>query len=482
MTTSLLLWFSFAVLLISRSHASFYRDVLAPPRNVMRVESLEDAFQEELLTKSVPWNAHRHLQGEGEDDFYVDYSEMYSFSSYSMKYVKCQPVQYFSEDALAAGEHSPMITQDIVMLRLCPAKSCTASQQYGCHYNYAEYAIGMADYLTILLKYRAKRRDSLCAYCAACGVVYQGNSEEDAANNGGRRLEDGAAAGDDVAAAVDDAAAAEDANNAAEQQQATEAANDCTNVDSYCHDYDNECGSGEDGDPDGYLMSYEDYLDYLTCTEVRYNDHSYFVRPRCDGYKGTIKMDVFYDTYCVQYAGNDVSIKSLGMGFREGIFTEFYNGTCLDCTKTDAAPFYNTNSALCNKVHATSAKCTSDLLYNLFDGEENDATECSYIESIRFGTYDEVGKLSSATNGVTWTSAEVSNSQKVLLSLSVALCVAFIVYSCYLHHSMTNLLIKSLSHRELLPPSRHQRPGRNKQAPLLTKEDMDWEQHQPGIV
>lgn len=335
MTTSLLLWFSFAVLLFSRTNASFYRDVIAPPRNdILRVPSLEDAFQEELLAKAVPWNS-RHLQGEGEDDFYVDYSEMYSFSGYSMKYVKCQPVQYFSEDALAAGEHSPMITQDIVMLRLCPAKSCTASQQYGCHYNYAEYAIAMSDYLTVLLKYRAKRRDSLCAYCAACGVVYQGNSEEDAA--GGerrRRLEDGAAEED----AADEAAAEDEANNQ-EQQQQQNAAYDCTYVDTYCYDYDNECGSGEDGDPDGYLMAYEDYLDYLTCTEVRYNDHAYFVRPRCDGYKGSIKMDVFYDTYCVQYAGNDVSIKSLGMGFREGIFTEFYNGTCVDCTKTDTAPF-----------------------------------------------------------------------------------------------------------------------------------------------
>jgi hypothetical protein len=206
-------------------------------------------------------------------------------------------------------------------------------------------------------------------------------------------------------------------------------------------------------------------LDYLQCTEVRYNDHAYFVRPRCDGYKGSIKMDVYYDTYCVQYAGNDVSIKNLGIGFREGIFTEFYNGTCVDCTKTDAAPFYNTNSAFCNKVHSTGAKCTSDLLYNLFDGEENDATECSYIESMRFGTYDEVGKLSSATNGVTWTSAEVSSSQKVMLIFSIALCVGFVIYSCYLHHAMTNLLIKSLSHRELLPPSRHQRPSRKQPPP-----------------
>ena len=487
-------------------NASFRRDVIIssnnrPQENIDPFEAFEEDINNELLIKSIPLkeyedkynkfmdtgmshnNNNRMLQEEN-DDFYVEYDGMYSFSGYSMKYVKCQPVQYFSEDAISAGEHSPMITQDIIILRLCPYKSCTASLQYGCYYNYADYAISMKDYLAIMLKYRAKRRDFVCTYCAACGVVYKGDAaadEEEAGDGDVRRLDEAQA---EDAAAEEEVAAEED-NVQEEAADDNAGGYDCSVVDSYCYDYDNECGNGED-DPDGY-MDYDGYLNYLSCTEVRYNDHSYFVRPRCDGSKGSIKMDAFYDMYCVQYAGNDVSIKSLGVGFREGIFTEFYNSTCIDCSKTDAAPYYNTNSALCNKLHTTSAKCTSDLLYNLFDGEENDSTECSYIESMRFGTYDESGKLSSATNGVTWTSAEVSSSQKIMLSIAVAFCFTFIIYACYLHHAMTNLLIKSLSHRELLPPSRHSRhSSRRSQKQLLSKNGNnsdgsdDWEK--PGLV
>ena len=488
--------------------ASFRRDVILSsnnniPQQINPLEAFEEDINNELLVKAIPLQEYeamnnkfldtgishnsRMLQEEN-DDFYAEYDGMYSFSGYSMKYVKCQPVQYFSEDAISAGEHSPMITQDIIILRLCPYKSCTASLQYGCYYNYADYAISSKDYLAIMLKYRAKRRDFVCTYCAACGVVYKGDAAAADEEGEGRRRLDEAQAGDDAAVAEEEVAAEEE--NVQEEnvdEQANAGGYDCSVVDSYCYDYDNECGNGED-DPDGY-MDYDGYLNYLSCTEVRYNDHSYFVRPRCDGSKGSIKMDVFYDMYCVQYAGNDVSIKSLGVGFREGIFTEFYNSTCIDCSKSDAAPFYNTNSALCNKLHTTSAKCTSDLLYNLFDGEENDSTECSYIESMRFGTYDETGKLSSATNGVTWTSAEVSTSQNIMLSISIALCLALIVYSCYLHHAMTNLLIKSLSHRELLPPSRHNRhSSRRSQKQLLSHKDGvnnsdgsdDWEK--PGLV
>ena len=510
----LLAFFPITLVRCSSMAASFRRDVILNsnnqlPQKIDPLEAFEEDINNELLVKAIPLkeyeamynkfldtgmsrhnsNSNNRMLQEENDDFYAEYDGMYSFSGYSMKYVKCQPVQYFSEDAISAGEHSPMITQDIIILRLCPYKSCTASLQYGCYYNYADYAISMKDYLAILLKYRAKRRDFVCTYCAACGVVYQGNAEEVAAEGEGRRRLDEAQAGDDAAAAEEEVAEEE---NVQQQDNAEEQAGaggyDCSVVDSYCYDYDNECGNGEEDDPDGY-MDYDGYLDYLTCTEVRYNDHAYFVRPRCDGSKGSIKMDVFYDMYCVQYAGNDVSIKSLGVGFREGIFTEFYNSTCIDCSKTDAAPFYNTNSALCNKLHTTSAKCTSDLLYNLFDGEENDSTECSYIESMRFGTYDESGKLSSATNGVTWTSAEVSTSQKVMLSIAIGFCFVLIIYSCYLHHAMTNLLIKSLSHRELLPPSRHNRhSSRRSQKQLLSHNKNgdnsdgsdDWEK--PGLV
>lgn len=404
------------------------------------------------------------------EDYFDNNEEMFSFSGYSMKYAHCQPVQYFSEDAIQAGDHSPMITEDIVVLRLCPRSSCSSTQQYGCHYNFAEYALSLTDYLTIMLKYSVKKQQDLCDYCEMCGYEFQ---EEEEANDdgGGRRRHLDEAVADEVEEAEEDGVEGENAeedgqvenednldedqpndDENAEQENAADEGQDqneeCAYASTYCSDFNTVCAREDDSS----YLSYEEYLDYLECGEVVYNDYAYFVRPRCDGYSGSIKMAAYYDNYCVQQASG-VSVKDLGLGFREGFFSEYYNGTCIDCAESNEVPYYDINSAVCNKLHGNSAKCTSNLLYDLFGGEGDDTTECSFIESIRFGTYDEEGKLSSASSALSW-STEVSTGQKIMLSISMAFCVAFIIYACYLHHAMTNLLIKSLSHRELLPPSR----------------------------
>lgn len=114
-------------------------------------------------------------------------------------------------------------------------------------------------------------------------------------------------------------------------------------------------------------------------------------------------------------------------------------------------------------IHNKGADCTSNMIYDLFDGQQSDSTECSFIESIRFGTYDSNGEI--ATEASEDAEEVVTDLQKAGLVLSTFLCAGFVLYACYLHHSMTNLLIKSLSHRELLPPSRHSKrrsPGKPK--------------------
>lgn len=131
-------------------------------------------------------------------------------------------------------------------------------------------------------------------------------------------------------------------------------------------------------------------------------------------------------------------------------------------------------------VHYKSAKCVSGLEYNPFENGGNDAddtTECAYIESIRTGTYDETGTITLRSFG--FTSEEITPGQKALLCLFVAMTVGLTIYACYLHHAMTNLLIKSLSHRELLPPSRHasrrSSPRRSGRRLKKVGADSDWD-------
>lgn len=102
-----------------------------------------------------------------------------------------------------------------------------------------------------------------------------------------------------------------------------------------------------------------------------------------------------------------------------------------------------------------SAKCTADMMYDLFEKEDDESSECSFIESIRFGVYDKYGAFAATSSYGANGDGEVSVGQLIGLCIALVFCVVFIIYACYLHHSMTNLLIKSLSHRELLPPSRH---------------------------
>jgi len=442
----------------------------------------------------------RRLADEGGE---ADY-DMISFSGYSLKFAKCQPVQYFSERALDRGEHSPMITSDIVVLRLCPTSSCSESTEYGCNYNFSEYAMELADYVQIMLEYAALKRDYMCDYCNNC-LAYGNNN---GGNNNGRRLQDegnndGDNQGDENDGNQDNEQQQGDYNNEQENDQnnnynANNEGNNNNNYDAdeaamyacggwstYCGEYGDYCvnqNGGEDNENGGNYMAFEDYEEYLYCAQVDINDYAYFVKPRCDGNQGTIKMGIYYDNYCNQYAGNEVNLKNAGLGFREGVFQDFYSSTCLDCSESDYPP-YDAASVMCNELHYGSAKCTEDMSYDLFGDESDDSTECSYIESIRFGTYNAYGQLTGGSSDGS-TAEQITDTQKYVLIGAMALSVFFIVYACYLHHAMTNLLIKSLSHRELLPPSRHQnyrsRSGRRSRKVKRVDDEPDWDEGNNG--
>lgn len=301
--------------------SSFQRDVVRGSQQRAQQKEINDAllelavpldeYEAKLAKHGLTLNLQRNLEGnkDNNNNFYAyeEGQDVYSFSGYSIKYAQCQPVQYFSESAIRAGEHSPMITQDVVILRLCPYQNCNESTQYGCHYNFAEYALTLPDYLKVMIQFGAIKRDNICAWCAACMGYDNYNN-----NNKNRRLEDAQNAGNDNG--NDDAGSDAGSN-----------VNNCENFDTYCSDFDSYCS---DPNQNGY-MDYAGYLNYLDCAQVDYNDYAYFVRPRCTG--GTIKMAIYYDNYCVQPA-DSLNVKRLGLGFRESFFTEFHKSVCIDCS------------------------------------------------------------------------------------------------------------------------------------------------------
>jgi len=463
--------------------------------------------QEELLAKAtilsnhlVPKQHHRSLdEGNGDDengdDYYVN--NQVDFDGFSLKYAKCQTVQRFSEDAIKNGEYSAMVKDDIVVLRLCPGNQCNSNKSYGCHYNYVEYGIDIIEYVKVMLKYTIDKREKMCNFCAECGYrrnrkledageeqaeneeVQEEEENEMQQNEGDDGVQeeqqndyqqdegDDAYAGDDNAdEQFDDddyykgdddgytAAPSEDGNNV------------CTDYYDSCLETSNWCQGAADDDV-GYL-DYADYLDYLDCVKVEgvdnYEDAAYWIRPRCDSDQQNVHMDIFYDPYCSQYAGNDINLREFsGIYFKQSLFSDFTDGSCIDCSETSYGPYYDSNHYMCNRIHSGSAICSQNLMTELYEDYDDSSVPCSFIESLQSGTYNSKGEIyvdTSMYGGMV--NEEISSPQMAGLVVSVFLCVGLGLYSCYLHHSITNLLIKSLSHSHLLPPSRHRNRSRSR--------------------
>jgi hypothetical protein len=321
--------------------------------------------QEELLEKAVPLEEYkadlrtrgldfgadnRGLQDNAMDDYYMDAAYINDFSGFSLKYAACQPVQRFSEDAITAGEYTPLVTDDIVILRLCPTSSCNPRRAFGCSTKYVDYAVSISDYVRIMLRYKMDKKQELCNWCSECvderrledGVDEAAQNqdgddhnpnEDDQAEQDQEQVaqedDDGqnnaeAAAGDDQAAG-DDSLGANDASN-------VKYSSSCPDFYSYCYaDGVSVCDDSGD-DSSGYLDA-EGYLNYLDCQHV----DGYYLRPRCNGYDQTITMGVYYDKFCSQYAGDKMNLNSVfgSLGIEPYAFREFYGGnTCIDCSES----------------------------------------------------------------------------------------------------------------------------------------------------
>ena len=71
--------------------------------------------------------------------------------------------------------------------------------------------------------------------------------------------------------------------------------------------------------------------------------------------------------------------------------------------------------------------------------------QCSFIESIRYGTYDKYGHIYvNMFQSSNQEAKEVTTGQKIMLGILSSVCIGLTAYSCMIHHKTTNLLLKSL--------------------------------------
>jgi len=85
---------------------------------------------------------------------------------------------------------------------------------------------------------------------------------------------------------------------------------------------------------------------------------------------------------------------------------------------------------------------------------DNEQYVCSFTESIRYEAFDSYGRYAEAYSSSRAGTRRVTKLQIALLVLTCVSSVVLSIYSCYVHHKITNLLLKQLSARgKLLPHS-----------------------------
>jgi len=302
--------------LVSANNEDFLNDLLL--ENAIPLEEYESRV---IASGGEPFiqNLDRELANGNDDDNaggYFSYDKLLTFNGYALKYATCQKVQRFSVEAIQSGEYSSMVTDNIVILRLCPKKSCDSSSQFGCSSGFGEYAIEVSDYMSIVMRYQQHKEANFCSFCQDC------------ASENGYSVYD-----DDAYNTTGSSSSSSFYKSTSSGQLQIYDSNTCYAYSNMCQDVIDTCDSYYDDDDNYNATSYStdflSYLDYFGCAKI----NGYWVSPKCDTKQNTIQMGIYYDNTCNQDAGNDgVDVSSfLGDDFDTNIFSYATDVGCIDC-------------------------------------------------------------------------------------------------------------------------------------------------------
>ena len=349
----------------------------------MGVEERRADLMREMLQKAKPYFkndfekdvVHRKIQyNDGYDGYEYDYGEVaddeygFDMTSFSLKYSRCQMVKSFSDEAIQQGASSVLVSSSLVVFRLCPTQTCRSSNGNGCSSDYGEYVLPLDEYLYYMSVFNDAKEKHYCQWCKQC-LQNQNNRKRRRRHRrleGNADYEDADADADyenaDADADYEDADADadyedvdenegevedyEDANEYGEDEQlyddggADEAQDEATqSCPSECNYYSDRCENNNNDD------STLDYEDYLNCKKYRTYDKygnklSLYVGAYCSSDHSTIKVDVFYDQFCTNYAGNDHDVNTItGLQFEDSGLSDFYPEDCIPCKESVSSFF-----------------------------------------------------------------------------------------------------------------------------------------------
>ena len=387
------------------------------------------AYHAGLMKNAVPTKNSqiRQLdQLEGDDN---NNANQVDLTGYSLKFEKCQFVKSYSQDLAEEGAGTILATDRFVIFRLCPSGSCK-----NCNSNYGEYMVDMESYLGYTVEYRQDEQDEMCETCQeTCN--YQGDDN----------------AGDDAAAQGDDQNQEEDNGDEERKLAYYSSSVDCDTCSSACLKI-------EGMEDNNYL----DATNFINCQELENGGDdgtSIYAGPICASQGSKIKIGVFTDEDCMfldsskdvedYLADEDGNQMKLAHALLK---TTYDSSDCISCLAEaegdDDAAAAETKE-VCEELYQDSAKCetdhgfagiTSNNYYyeNAQNQVDNEDLVCSYIDSIKAGTYSQDGEIVIGGSKVyTKGGTSTTGGQKFALTFFIIGTVGLAVYSAMLHSQLT---------------------------------------------
>lgn len=109
------------------------------------------------------------------------YYHTLDLTNFALKYVGCRSVQTwkdtsndnnnaYDDDYSSSSSNSgaPLKTQQFAIFRLCPSRTCSKYNDFGCNSDYASYMMPLSDYLQLVHTYYIEQRNTYCETCQAC--------------------------------------------------------------------------------------------------------------------------------------------------------------------------------------------------------------------------------------------------------------------------------------------------------------------------
>ena len=283
-----------------------------------------------LLAKARPLSQHDDISSRAADEHFVQAPEFIQkrqlassgsgLDDYSLKYVRCQPIETYSDDMASDYNATSVLSrEDFVVLRLCPSSYCNDNFYFGCTNDYGDFIIQLADYLDIVYTYRVQSRENYCSLCQECSDRRRELEEEEEDNENQAEIEEDEG---------DDKSVEDNVGNDVEENDDGSSGGELT-----CDDFDSDCGKYCSSSTNQVAQ----YDDFFECTKFDGSSNygksiSLYIGARCASDTTGIDIGIFYDQYCTQSAEDSYTLNDFtGIYFPDDGMADYSDTMCFRC-------------------------------------------------------------------------------------------------------------------------------------------------------